>query len=152
MTIKDELLAIKGSKEFLICEEAETWARSNPQSDLYHALEWDDARAGHEYRLVQIRHLVQIHITYADATRKFVSLSIDRTRSGGGYRDIDAVLADQALHDIMMADALRELERVRQRYEQLKQLQPIWAAVGRVRGAQTRKQRRKGGGRAQATA
>jgi hypothetical protein len=155
MSIESELLAIKGSDEFLIAEDVVEWARANPGSDLHKSLEWDDRVAAVEYRLHQVRRLIAIHVTYSDGSRKFVSLSIDRTRDRGGYRDIDDVLQDQTLHAVMLADALRELERVQARYNELQALQPVWQAAAQVRrrarprGRQQRQQR--GGGTARAT-
>jgi hypothetical protein len=74
-----------------------------------------------------------LHIVYGDGTRKLVSLSIDRTKPGGGYRDVDDVLRSPALHDIMLADALKELERMEIRYEKLRQLKPVWREAAKVR-------------------
>jgi hypothetical protein len=149
MSIESELLAIKGSDEFLIAEDVVEWARANPNSDLHESLEWDDRAAAAEYRLHQVRRLIAIHVTYGDGSRKFVSLSIDRTRDRGGYRDIDDVLQDQTLHEVMLADALRELERVQARYNQLLALTPVWQAAAQVRRrARGRRQQRGGGARA----
>jgi hypothetical protein len=152
MSIESELLAIKGSDEFLIVEDAHTWAQANPNSRLHNALEWDNNKAGYEYRLDQIRRLVALHITYADGSRKFVSLSVDRTRDRGGYRDIDDVLQDQTLHDVMLADALRELARVQARYDQLRALTPVWQAAAQVRRRARGGRRQQRGGGARATA
>lgn len=133
MTIETELMKIKGDDEFLIAEVAIDWAKANRKSELYKALEWDDRTAGHEYRLWQVRRLIALHITYEDGQRRFVSLSVDRKRDNGGYRDINAVLRDKGLHEIMLSDALAELNRIELRYDQLKQLKPIWREVAKLR-------------------
>jgi hypothetical protein len=151
VSIESELLQIKGDKEMLIVEDAHEWAKSHPTSDLHKQLEWDDNKAGYEYRLWQIRRLVALHITYENGDRKFVSLVPDRSRSGGGYRDVDDVLRDRMLHEIMLADALRELERVQKQYDRLKQLKPVWREVSKVRRRQT-KGKGKGGKRPGAAA
>lgn len=147
MSIRDELLAIQGDKEFLIVEEAEIWARDHPDSDLHRSLEWDDQIAAREHRFWQIRRLIAIHIQTPEGVRQMVSLSIDRGRDGGGYRKLDSILANRSLHEVMLADALRELERVQAKYNQLQELQPLWQEVARVRG-----RRRGRGGEAQVTA
>lgn len=149
MSIESELLALKKG-EFLVAEEVHSWAKAHPESALYLALQWDDEKAAYEHRLWQIRRLISIHITYAGGERKFISLSVDRGRTGGGYRDLDDVIRDRSLYAVALADALRELERMREKYEHLKQLKPIWSAVRKVRTRTATKA--KGGGRPQATA
>lgn len=134
MSIETELLQVKGSKELLLAEDVETWAKKHPKSELFQQLEWNDAEAGHQYRLWQIRRLIAIHISYEpDGGRRMVSLTIDRTNPGGGYRDIDDVLKTQKLYDIMLHDALVELERLQNKYERIKELEPVWQAVKKTR-------------------
>jgi hypothetical protein len=133
MSIETELLKIKGNKEMLVAEDALDWAKKNPKSALHKRLEWDDTKAGHQYRIWQVRQLIALHITYEDGERKFVSLTFDRSRQGGGYRNIDDVLRDQSLHEIMLADALSELQRVEAKYERVKELQPVWTMARKVR-------------------
>lgn len=136
MTIQDELLAIKGNKDLLLGEDVVAWARSHPKSDLYKAPEfcgWDLKKSAYEHWLQGARRLIALHITFEDGERKFISLSIDRTRSGGGYRDIDDVVRDKNLHDIMLTDALNELQRMQLKYERLKKLKPVWREVNRLR-------------------
>jgi hypothetical protein len=139
MSIESELLEIKNGKELLIAEEVLEWSKAHPDSDLYKRLEWNNSKAGHEYRLWQVRQLIAVHITFKDGERKFVSLSLDRPKEGGGYRDIEEVLRDKSLKDIMMADALNELHRIETKYERLKALKPIWSEVAKIRRQQDKK-------------
>ena len=74
-----------------------------------------------------------LHVTYENGTRQLVSLSLDRTRPGGGYRDVDEVLRDRSLSEIMYEDALRELERVQEKYNEIKQLTAVWREVKKAR-------------------
>jgi len=149
LTIEKELLAIKGSSDMLVAEDVVEWARAHPKSKLHSELEWDDSKAGHNYRIWQVRRLIGLHITYADGDRKFVSLSLDRHNgSGGGYRDVDDVLRDKTLYDLMLDDALRELERFRRRYDHLKQLKPLWTAVDKVVKRTSKRKGREGEARA----
>jgi hypothetical protein len=136
MSIESELKQIKGSKEFYVVEDVEAWAKSHPKSALHKSLEWDDGKAGYQYRLWQCRRLITLHITYEDGTRSCVSLTTDRSHNGGGYRDIDDVLRDKSLTEIMLADALSELQRIEAKYDRLKQLKPVWRAAARIRTKQ----------------
>jgi hypothetical protein len=142
MTIQDELLAIKGDRELLTAEEVVSWAQAHPKSALYHAPEfngWDIKKCAHEHWLWAARRLIAIHIVYADGERRFVSLTFDRSREGGGYRSIDDVLNDKSLHEIMLQDALRELERLQARYDRLKELKPVWRETRKVRSKATKR-------------
>lgn len=138
MSIEAELLKIKGNKELLAAEEVVDWARTHTDSQLHKRLEWNDQKAGHEYRIWQARQLIALHITYASGERKFVSLTLDRSRERGGYRDLDDVLRNQSLYEIMLTDALNDLLRVEKKYERLKELKPVWAAVRKIRSKQAK--------------
>lgn len=131
MTIREELEALKGNKPFIDPKSAEDWAREHPDSALHGALEWDNEKAGHQYRLYQIRRLIAVHITDEQGERKFVSLSIDRVK-GGGYREVEEVIADPVLADVMLADALADVKRARKRYARVKALAGVWSEVDKA--------------------
>lgn len=133
MSLKDELLNFKNDDGLIVVEEAESWARNNPDSDLHRSLEWDDAKAGHQHRLWQLRRLIAIHIVSEEGVRQVVSLSIDRKSQGGGYRELGDVLRKPSLRDVMLRDALAELERVQAKYNTLQELAEVWAAKDNVR-------------------
>ena len=134
VTIKSELLLIKEASQdgMLHAETVVEWARDNTNSALHKALEWDDVRAAEEYRIAQVRQLIRIHVISEDGVPQLVSLTFDRTK-GGGYREVSDVLKSRDLAEIMLADALGELERVRAKYERVKDLMPVWEQVERVR-------------------
>ncbi len=142
MTIRDELLAIKGNEELLIPQKAVDWAKANPNSALHSALPWDDAYAANQHRLHMVRQLISIHIVYAGGDRQFVSLSIDRTRDGGGYRNIDDVLPIPDLREIMLNDALKDLERIQLKYGRVKELAGVWDEANKVQETVKRRRRK----------
>jgi hypothetical protein len=109
------------------------WAANHKQSALYSALEWDDAKAGAEYRLEQVRRLIRIHVRNVEGKRELISLTIDRINPGGGYRQLDMVMRDHSLRAIALTDALAELDRVQAKYQWLTELASVWAAVDKVR-------------------
>lgn len=141
-----ELLAIKGDRELVTAEEILSWAERHRDSAWAAELEWNDRKAGREHRLNQIRQIIiTLEITIGQRTRRFYSLSIDRhNRRGGGYRDIVDILENQTLYDVMVNDALNELERMRLKYEQVVELRPLWRELER---AKTKRSKAKGGGR-----
>jgi hypothetical protein len=139
MTIKDELLDLQKRHKILRPETAVEWARVHPQSALHASLEWDDSAAANEFRIWQIRRLIAVHIISETGVRQMVSLTIDRSNAGGGYRALDDVLASQTMQEVLLADALAELERVRAKYESLVELASIWAEVNRAKTKQAKR-------------
>jgi hypothetical protein len=143
MTIKDEILAIKQQSPdgLFHCEAGHDWAKSHPESLLHKALEWDNEKAGYEWRISQIRQLVRLHVVNSDGDPQLVSLSFDRAKDGG-YRDIGDVLSDRDLTAILLRDALAELERVQAKYAKVSELAAVWQAADAVKA---RSRRRKSG-------
>ena len=132
--IRDELLKIKAADPdgLLLAPKAVAWAAEHPESALHKALEWDDQVAGREYRINQVRQLIRLHVVTAEGEPQLVSLTFDRAGSGG-YRDISDVLKSRELTEIMLADALAELERVQVKYARVKELAAVWEEVGRAK-------------------
>lgn len=134
MSIKSELLAIQLANQdrMLHCNEVVAWAKKNTRSELHAALDWDDKSAAHKFRLSQVRQLITLHIVSADRAPQMVSLTIDR-KDGGGYRSISDVLAMPSLREIMLEDALLELERMKARFARVQELATVWDAAQEVR-------------------
>jgi hypothetical protein len=146
MSIQSELLALKDTATGLIrAEEVLSWAAANPRSEIYRALEWDDQTAAYSHRLDQVRRLIVLHIR-DESTGKpaVVSLSIDRV-AGGGYRLHEDIRSDETLRSILLADALKELERIRAKYQHLQELVEVWRAADRVARGGRRGRGRRGG-------
>jgi hypothetical protein len=135
--IKAELLAIqKASRDKMLhAENVVTWARRHPRSALHRQFEWNNSRAANEFRLWQARRIIQINVIAEDGAPQLVSLSFDRAK-GGGYRDVRDVASSRELSEIMLQDALDELQRVQARYQRVRALTSVWTAVKRVRGRQ----------------
>ena len=132
--IKAELLAIqKTSKDAMLhAKNVVAWAKRNRKSALHREFEWNDSRAATEFRLWQARRLIQINVISEDGGPQLVSLSYDRPR-GGGYRGVDAVISNRELSEIMLRDALEELQRVQMRFQRVTELTSVWTVVKRVR-------------------
>jgi hypothetical protein len=145
MSIRSELLSLQHSdpQNVLHAEDAISWAAENPNSDLHAALEWNDQKAAHEHRLSQVRHLIQLHVVNDDSTPMLVSLSIDRRR-GGGYRSLDEVGRVPELREVLLADALAELERVQTKYARVTELMRVWEEAERARAIAPEPVRRRG--------
>lgn len=151
MGIREELIALKDADGFIVPERAVSWAKKNRDSSLHRALEWDDQKAGHEFRLWQVRRLIAVSCITPEGERQIVSLSIDRTRSGGGYRDLADVLPAADLRKVLLDDAIAELDRMQSKYDQLNELTRVWAEKDAVK-RRARSRSRKGADEAQRVA
>jgi hypothetical protein len=122
-SVTGELLAIQSrSKDSMLHpSEVVSWAAEHPKSALYPKFEWDDSRAGHEWRLQQARSLIRLHVVTEDGTPKLVNLRIDRSK-GGGYREIKDVMNDEDLRTAMLADCVADIKRVQARYSFIKNM------------------------------
>jgi hypothetical protein len=145
MTVRSELEQLFDSDDILRVETAHDWAESHPSSALYRALEWDDVIAAREHRYSQIRRLISIHIVDEDRRRQTISLSIDRVASNSGYRRVDDVMEVVGLREVALRDALAEYQRIKDKYDWLKELdrihREIEAAAARRRPPRRRRPR-----------
>lgn len=132
--VKAELLAIqKASKDRMLHPAAVVgWAKRNRASALYRQFEWNNSKAANEYRIWQARRLIAINVVMDSGAPQIVSLSFDRTK-GGGYRNVADVLSDRKLSEIMLQDALAELQRVQARFHRVRELTSVWTQIKRVR-------------------
>ena len=112
----------------------------DPSTQLHGRFEWDDAAAAHEHRLWQAREIINVYVKVEpqlnEPVRVFVSLDTDRSQPGGGYRRLDDVLSDEDMTAQLLNQALRDLQRVKRNYGQIKQLSKVFAAIDEVVAAQ----------------
>lgn len=135
MTIRSELEALRRDDGLLVVDDVEIWARDNPHSDLHAAIDWDDESAAREYRFIQIRRLITLHIVDERGTPQMVSLTVDRVKPGGGYRNIADVANDATLREVMLRDAMRALRHWQAKYRHIKacaELRPVDRAIDKA--------------------
>lgn len=142
--IRRELLALPRDKQKrLQASTVISWAKKNPKSELHAQFEWDDEIAAYEHRLWQARRLITIHIVDDAGEPEFVSLRIDRSTRGGGYRSISDVISSRKLSQIMFDDALADLNTVRERYRRVLELVDVWNLVDQKTKGKDRKRKGK---------
>lgn len=111
-------------------------AARDETSPLHAHFTWDDSEAAHQFRLMEARKLIQVHVTIlpgsSEPVQAWVSLRTDRV-AGGGYRPIAQVMSRKALRDQLIAEALADLETWRRKYATLKELADIFAAMDRTK-------------------
>lgn len=101
----------------------------DPETALHDRFEWDDERAGYQWRLAQARQIIRCYVQpmpAADAapTRVFVSLRDDR-HAGVGYRRLEDVMADPEMRGRMLNEARADMRRFVARYKHLEQLASV---------------------------
>lgn len=136
-----ELNALKNADGMIVPTDVVAWAERHTRSALHAEIEWDDAVAGPKWRLQQVRMLIAVHVVDPEGHRQFVSLSIDRS-AGGGYRSVADVISKVDLREVMLNDALEDLNRMQQKYQWLQELAAVWAAAAEVE--KTMRKRRTG--------
>lgn len=136
-----ELKRLADDNDGILTAEAVVDAARSEASALHSQFEWNDSAAAENYRLWQARRLLNVTVEYIGPvggqlrTRVFVSLTTDRARKDGGYRQIVAVLSDKDQRQQLLADALDEMERFERKYAALQELAEVMTAMRRVRKA-----------------
>jgi hypothetical protein len=117
----------------------------NPKTELHHCFTWDNTKAAHQWRLHEARMIIRVSVTIisddADECRAFVSLKSDR-HAGIGYRSMISILDDEELRELMLQDALEEMQTFKEKYKDLKELCEVFDAMDKIIVKKPRKQSR----------
>ena len=112
---------------------------ADPKTALHSKFTWDDAEAGHTYRIQQARVVAARYRVVVESkgggnqeVRAFVSLVSDRA-DGGGYRTTLAVMTDAEQRRELLGQALAELERLQRKYQHLSELVGVFEAASVAR-------------------
>jgi hypothetical protein len=111
-------------------------------SPLHPCFEWDDSAAAEAWRLHQARNLI-LRVTVdvpvgAGETmqvRAWASLTPDRQKNGGGYREIVRVMKNADMRSQLLQDAKTEMEQFCSKYASLSELAEVFAAMRKARAA-----------------
>ncbi len=115
----------------------------NKRTALHECFEWNESKAAHLWRLEQARALIRVLVTVEHGSKKapiraLVSLKSDRY-NGGGYRSIEAVMRSPKMYAELLDEALAELRAIQVKYQRLRELKRVFAAVDEVAARQVRK-------------
>lgn len=138
--IKEELEALaEANNGVLKPRDVVDFAR-NPDTALHSRFEWDYSKAAEAYRLWQARQVIKITLTVIEREDKdeiivptFVSMSDDR-RNGGGYRLLVDVMSDDEQRQNLLRQAHRDFKSWQAKYQQLKELEPVFKQMDEVMG------------------
>lgn len=134
-----ELREIERANNGVLLPESVVNRASNPDSALHSAFEWDNTEAARKYRLEQARQLIRVCVEYVphigQEVRAFVSLHTERYIDGqeGGYRHMPTLLRTDRGRADVLETALWELEAIQRKYEAVKELADVFAALAKVR-------------------
>lgn len=107
-------------------------ARSS-RSALHKWFEWDDEAAAEAYRVAQARKLMGAIVVRIEERplpmRAFVCVRDSEKEGAKTYTSIHVAMEDEDLRKQLLNNALHELKSWRERYDELKQLAQIFAAV-----------------------
>lgn len=114
---------------------------SRPKKALLHeCFEWDDTKAAEAHRLYQARYFIaNIVIAEVDEkpvqpTRAFVSVSEASHSERAIFKPVITALADKNSREIVLANALRELQMFKDKYGALAELAAVIKAIDEVVG------------------
>lgn len=107
----------------------------DPGTALHSYFEWDDSKAGEEYRKVQAAQFIRAVCTVLPTgnggepprIRAYVSLPEDRGTQG--FRAVSDVLADPERREALLQQARKEYQSFRVKYKYLEQLSDFFAAA-----------------------
>lgn len=118
--LRDELLAIRAERGQLT-PAAVVEAATPEDHPLHHRFEWDDAVAGHKYRLTQAKQLIRVvKETYVDRSgspeevRFFHAIPREE---GMVYEPLTEIVTDDLASKVLIQSMEREWRSLRKRYE-----------------------------------
>lgn len=120
----------------LRAEDVVDFARSS-NTALHRYFEWDNTAAAAKYRLSQAKEIISVAVVVVPGTdkkvRAYVNLREDR-KEGLGYRSIVDVYSDEDLLEMLLSDALEELQAFKAKYEKLKSLAKMSHLFAEIEG------------------
>ena len=105
-------------------------------SPLHSRFTWNDGEAAEQYRLIEARKLITVHVEFLkdihEPSPVWVSLRGDRVK-GGGYRTLVSVLSKKELREKLLEEALDDLRHFQEKYGMLKELAAVFAAIRKLK-------------------
>jgi hypothetical protein len=139
-TIRAALKRIAKCNGGVLTAEAVVEAARNVHNPLHSSFTWDNTEAAIKWRLHQARNIIlRVKVEVANVKRQtlvireWASLTPDREQDGGGYREVVRIMRCEDKRAQLLADALAELERIREKYQVLGELADVFAAIQAAR-------------------
>lgn len=111
----------------------------NEEAELHKCFEWDDSKAAELYRLRQARTVIGNLVIIRQESNEeemprennYQMRAFYKEDDGysGGYKQTAVILQKQEGYDALLEQARRELQRFKEKYHFLKELQPIFDLI-----------------------
>lgn len=93
---------------------------------LHNYFEWDDTKAGEEYRLWQARQLItNVYVITEDDEKVQIFHNINITERDSAYQELPVILSDMDKKTQLIHGALREIEYWQDKYKTISELSGI---------------------------
>lgn len=135
----NELLRIKRVRGKLTPDIVLEEAR-NKSSVLHRFFEWNERTAASKFRIEQARLLLRIITVQIDGrepVRAFVNIDVENgegwgQENGQQYFPIQEALDNKGLREILLRDAISEMQFFRRKYERLRELAMVRSAIDKT--------------------
>lgn len=124
---------------------AEAARADSPIHGLFDSEFWDDKYAAQRYREEAARKVINsIRVVIEDVPKPvpaYVSVKMLTEDEAGhtsrkrGYKDVISVMSDSQAREELLAQALKDIRALEERYASLTQLAPVWRALREVAAA-----------------
>lgn len=105
-------------------------ASRDESSPLHSMFEWDDSVAAEKYREVQARKIIRsIEVVLADRP---IPQRAFQTVEPKVYQTIERVMDSKQMREILLKNAMRELEAFERKYARLTELAQVFEAIDRT--------------------
>lgn len=132
--VREELTFLEERDGVLKPESVIEFAR-NKKTELHKEFDWNDTTAAHQWRLQQARILIKTIVTILPDNKDRqvkVKAYYHFDAPENGYISMVRVMSDTELKDRMLADAKKELDEFRKKYNTLKELADVLIAIDHI--------------------
>jgi hypothetical protein len=138
-----ELEVIRQSNGGILQAETVVEAAADLESPLHGSFQWDDTEAARQWRIEQARRLIRSVLIMVPNYKKpvpvYISLKFDRMQPKGGYRTIIDVMSNKDQREMLIAEAMADLQTWQAKYAMLEELRPVFETISKTRQSLRRK-------------
>lgn len=107
------------------------------ESPLHELFEWDDAVAGHKYRLSQATNIIvnlAVEVEKEQKPRKIRAYyNVSDSERKGRFINAETAFSNPDTRDIVLKRAYKEMQSFMQKYENLTEFAPVFKAIEDIR-------------------
>jgi len=107
------------------------------ESPLHELFEWDDAVAGHKYRLSQATNIIinlAVEVEKEQKPKKIRAYyNVSDTEKKGRFINAETAFSNPDTKEIILKRAYREMQSFMQKYENLTEFAPVFSAIESIK-------------------